>query len=114
MPKEYIDKAAAQHAVLHNEGQAAVAAIEAIQPEDVAPVRRGKWIKATLSGAEGYLVCSSCMNCYILPHMLVNSEGKRKLRWCPECGSENDADMFHLRDCSGYVMGVVRGGNQCD
>lgn len=40
MGKVYIDKAAAQHAVLHNEGQAAVAAIEAIQPEDVAPVIR--------------------------------------------------------------------------
>lgn len=38
--EEYIKKSSARHAVLHNEGQAAVAAIEAIQPEDVVPVVR--------------------------------------------------------------------------
>ena len=38
----YIKKSAALHAVLHNEGQAAVAAIEAIKPEDVVAVVRCK------------------------------------------------------------------------
>ena len=57
---EYIRKSVALHAVLHNEGQAVVAAIEAIKPEDVAPMMHGEWIVDEKRFGNTYKHCSRC------------------------------------------------------
>ena len=78
MSNVYINKEAAQHAVLHNEGQAAVAAIEAIQPEDVAPVVRCKDCGHSYEDVLGR-VCSYgvCVDFYV-PDTFSCINGERK------------------------------------
>lgn len=81
MADVYIKKSAAHRAVLHNEGQAAVAAIEAIKPEDVAPVVHSDWEPVAL----GDMRCKHCGGVYSVCGGLLGD-----YNYCPGCGAIMD------------------------
>ena len=72
---ELIKKSDALHAVLHNSGQAAVAAVENIEAVDAVPVVHGEWI---CQGAD----CWRCSVCGTLSDDYGN--------YCPNCGAKMD------------------------
>lgn len=83
---ELIRKSDAMHAVLHNEGQAAVAAIEAIKPDDVAPVVHSYWKDSDM--IPGMKTCANCG---------VQRNPKFKIGfgywlYCPNCGAIMDGE----------------------
>ena len=68
------------HAVLHNEGQAAVAAIQNIKPVDVSPVTHAHWKRVNpYSTCETYL----CSNCNYYTYIYLT-------KYCPDCGALMD------------------------
>lgn len=76
---ELIRKSDALHAVLHNEGQAAVAAVQGIKPHV------GSWVPHGV-GAEnvpwGYN-CSHCGRWFV-----IGEAEKDEYHYCPNCGAK--------------------------
>ena len=70
---ELINKKDAIHAVLHNDGQAAVAAVQNIKPVET---KRGKWID-TAKWEWVYKMCSVCRK--------VQDTASN---YCPNCGAK--------------------------
>ena len=78
---ELINKKDALHAVLHNSGQAAVAAVENIEAVDAVPVVHGEWTRGDkLAWQIEHYICSVCS---------AISWGKKR-NYCPNCGAKMD------------------------
>ncbi len=86
--KEYIKRSAALHAVLHNEGDAARAAIERIPAEDVVPVVRCKkcrfWVFEQFNGGISYGDCTN-QNAIIDPLAMPEAD-----YYCPDGKPKKD------------------------
>lgn len=58
--------------------------LQALKVSDVEPVRHGRWVKS--DKYKGFLCCSACSDCYVLPGWLNND----KWSFCPHCGAKMD------------------------
>ena len=75
---ELIYKKDALHAVLHNEGQAAVAAVQNIKAVDAVPVVHGEW----QDEQRGRWIYAKCNLCGKVQDVRSN--------YCPNCGAKMD------------------------
>lgn len=98
--KEYIEKSAAIHAVLHNSGQAAVAAVQEIKAEDVVPVVHGEWIYEDLDNFRKYKVtCPHCGAWYVGNYDAYDEPSD--FNYCPHCGNIcNSANLAWEKELS--------------
>lgn len=91
MIAELIYKKDALHAVLHNEGQAAVAAVENIKAVDAVPAVHGEWLR---TGAFPHRVyCSNCYKTYVPnDRWQIWIDGDLPRDYCPNCGAKMDGE----------------------
>ena len=96
---ELIRKSDAMHAVLHNQGDAAVAAVQAIKP--INPhgelremlidemIDKGEWIDENRRTRSSKFVCSTCKRtCYDIQPTRDKAWTKRcRYNYCPNCGA---------------------------
>ena len=98
---ELIYKKDALHAVLHNEGQAAVAAVQNIKAVDAVPVVHGHWrphplgYTSNLVKYEEWDVCSNCGIGTKRRNMTDDFFEEYSYSYCPWCG----ARMKTVTDC---------------
>lgn len=85
--EEYIKKSEARHAVLHNEGQAVIAAIDDLKTFEP---KEGEYIHGRELGKEWlydhwvtYFEDWRCSNCGVV----FEQESKPKYHYCPNCGA---------------------------
>lgn len=81
MKSEMIRKADAVRIVLHYEGQAAVAAMQDLQPIAAAPVIYSRWLKIKGSRSKHVHQCERCGK--YLDFSRVTGDAN----WCPVCGA---------------------------
>lgn len=86
MDYDLIYRKDALHAVLHNEGQAAVAAVENIKAVDAVPVVHGEWKKGIHIAK-----CSVCNNDVWFPEDYLEDMDMLDdlhMNYCPNCGAK--------------------------
>ena len=100
---EYIRRTDAIRAVLHNEGAAAVAAIQGIKafnPHDImremlidaqidaVPVRHGEWSNRRTWTHDGEWYCTACDK--EITMYMGEKRGNDRYKYCPNCGAKMD------------------------
>ena len=92
---EYIEREALLEdiqAAVENEGMGSMVAgalkryVKRVTAADVAPVRYGKWIEYS---RPHYFKCSEC-KCIVPYKKAMVIDGKRKYKYCPNCGAKMD------------------------
>lgn len=86
---ELIYKKDALHAVLHNEGQAAVAAVQNIKAVDAVPVVHGEWIRTDDNICYAH-ICSVCRKHVRVCIGLRCHDCDTEANYCPNCGARMD------------------------
>ena len=101
---ELIYKKDAIHAVLHNDGQAAVAAVQNIKAVDAVPVVHGEWTIDGMNeyelsyGCIGYEPRYRCSRCgittesYLRTEKPIMPEDADFPNYCPNCGAKMDGE----------------------
>lgn len=89
MDYDLIYRKDARHAVLHNDGQAAVAAIEEIHAVDAVPVVRGEWEEAEMGYDDYAWVCTVCGEPWVLN---AGTPSENNMNYCPNCGARMKGD----------------------
>ena len=84
MNNDLIRKADAVRIVLHYEGQAAVAAMQDLNPVDAVPAVYSKWLKVKGFGNKHIRQCERCRR--YLDITGVNA-GRCDANYCPVCGA---------------------------
>lgn len=86
MDYDLIYRKDARHAVLHNEGQAAVAAIEEIHAVDAVPVVHGEWSNRRTWTHDGEWYCTACDKEITI--YMGEKRGNDRYNYCPNCGAK--------------------------
>lgn len=85
---ELIRKSDALHAVLHNTGDAAVAAVQEIKAVDAVPVVHGEWSNRRTWTHDGEWYCTACDKEITI--YMGEKRGNDRYKYCPNCGAIMD------------------------
>ena len=82
---ELIRKSDALNAVLHHQGDAAVAAVENIKAVDAVPVVHGEWSNRRTWTHDGEWYCTACDREITI--YMGEKRGNDRYKYCPNCGA---------------------------